>query len=70
MKCMYCHAAMMRHPAPFQITRQYYHVTLESVPAWVCSQCGEVYFETPEVEAIQNLIELLEVQSRRLRKAA
>lgn len=70
MKCMYCHAAMMRHPAPFQITRQHYHVTLERVPAWVCSQCGEVYFETPEVEAIQNLIELLEVQSRRLRKAA
>ncbi len=70
MKCMYCYATMIRQSAPFQITRPHYHVTLESIPAWTCSQCGEVYFETPEVEAIQNLIELLEVQSQVLRKAA
>jgi YgiT-type zinc finger domain-containing protein len=61
MKCMYCQALMTRQPAPFHITRPHYHLTLETVPAWVCSQCGEVYFETSDVATIQQVIELLEV---------
>ena len=34
---------------------------LDSVFAWVCEQCGEVYFEEKEVDAIQDLIKSLGV---------
>ena len=56
MKCIYCQGEMRRRTAPFHIDRKRCHVMLESVPAWVCEQCGEAYFEETEVDAIQDLI--------------
>ena len=54
---------MKRGQAPFHIDRRGYHLMLDSIPAWVCTQCGEAYFAEAEVEAIQRVI-------RRLDKAA
>lgn len=31
-------------------------VIVENVPAWVCEQCGETYFDPEVVERIQGLI--------------
>jgi len=56
MKCMYCQGRMERRTAPFQVDRKSYHLTLEAVPAWVCTQCGEAYFEAREVDQIQAVI--------------
>jgi len=39
------------------------------VPAWVCQQCGEPYFEEREVEAIQNLIQSVEHNAKRIAAA-
>lgn len=39
---------------------------LESVPAWVCQQCGEAYFEEKEVDAIQDLIRSIEQKAQAL----
>jgi hypothetical protein len=36
---------------------------LDSVPAWVCSQYGEPCFAEKEVDAIQDLIRLVEQKS-------
>ena len=52
MKCMYCQGEMARGNAPFHIDRKDIHLSLDSVPAWVCTQCGEVYFEETEVNAV------------------
>jgi hypothetical protein len=35
-------------------------VLLDSVPAWLCEQCGESVFEEKEVRAIQDLIRTVE----------
>jgi YgiT-type zinc finger domain-containing protein len=48
---------MKRGDAPFHIDRQGVHLTLDAVPAWICTQCGEAFFEEREVDAIQDLIE-------------
>lgn len=56
MKCMHCQGPMERRTAPFQVDRKTYHLTLEAVPAWVCAQCGEAYFEAAEVDQIQAVI--------------
>jgi YgiT-type zinc finger domain-containing protein len=70
MECMYCKGKMLRAKAPFQMDRKGYHVTFEAVAAWVCSQCGEVYFDEEGVEAIQEALQTLDRQSERLAKVS
>jgi len=57
---------MVRSTAPFLIDRNGYHLTLDAVPAWVCSQCGEAYFEQKQVEEIQEMIESVDLGARKL----
>jgi len=66
MKCMYCQGRMERRTAPFHIDRKGYHLLFDQIPAWVCSQCGEVYFEEVEVNSIQAVIPVVDEQVERL----
>ena len=50
MKCMHCQWKMRRSQAPFHIDRKGYHLSLDAVPAGICGQCGEPYFEEREVK--------------------
>jgi YgiT-type zinc finger domain-containing protein len=61
---------MKKGTAPFHIDRKGYHLTLDAVPAWVCQQCGEVYFDEPEVESIQEIIRAVEDRTKKLSTAA
>ena len=70
MKCMYCQGEMARGNAPFHIDRKDVHVSLDSVPAWVCTQCGEVYFEETEVNAVQDIIRAVDEQTGKLVRTA
>lgn len=58
---------MEHKTAPFQINRTGYHLTFDRIPAWVCSQCGEVYFDEAEVETIQTVLNTLDEQTEKLR---
>ena len=69
MKCMHCKGKMEYITAPFQINRKGYHLMLDAVPAWVCNQCGEVYFEEAEVEAIQEVLKTLDERTEKLAAA-
>ena len=66
MNCIHCSGAMQRSKAPFNIDRNGYHLTIQEVPAWICGQCGESYFEEREVEAIQETILTLDERTRQL----
>ena len=66
MTCMYCRGQMERGTAPFHIDRKGYHLLLDRVPAWVCSQCGEVYFEEGEIDSIQAAIRAVDEQVEKL----
>lgn len=70
MKCIYCQGQMEKKTAPYHIDRQGYHLMLDAVPAWVCGQCGEVYYEEAQVESIQNVIRTLDQQTTKLPKSA
>ncbi len=70
MKCMYCQGEMTRGNAPFHIDRKNVHISLDSVPAWVCTQCGEVYFEETEVDAVQDIIRAVDEQTSKLARMA
>ena len=66
MKCIHCQGEMKRGTAPFQINRSGYHLVLDAVPAWVCSQCGEAYFEEQQVDEIQGVISVVDEKARTL----
>jgi hypothetical protein len=46
-----------------------YRVSWDSIPAWVCGQCGEVLFETHQVELIQEALAGLDRQTETLVKS-
>ena len=60
MECLHCKGWMERKTAPFSLDRKGYHVSWDAIPAWVCTQCGEPYFEAKEVELIQKALTALE----------
>ena len=66
MRCMYCQGRMARGTAPFHIDRNGYHLLFDRIPAWVCGQCGEVYFEEAEVDSIQAVIRAVDEQTEKL----
>ena len=57
---------MKKGVAPLHIDRKGCHLTLNNVPAWVCEQCGEVYFEEKEVDYIQDLVRSIEDKTQAL----
>ena len=65
MKCIHCKAEMKKGTAPFYIDRKGLHITLDKIPAWLCPQCGETYFEEKEVNSMQALIKTVEEQSQK-----
>lgn len=54
----------------YTVDRKGFHLFIEKVPAYVCSQCGERYFEEKDVEAIQNMIDTLEEKLKKVSVAA
>lgn len=60
MKCLLCKGEMEKSSVSYTLDRKGYHLFLEKIPAYVCSRCGDRYFEEKEVEAIQNMIRALE----------
>jgi len=54
----------------FSLDRNGYHVSWDAVPAWVCSQCGEPFFESREVDLIQKALTELDRESAALTSTA
>jgi len=69
MRCVHCRGQVKRGTAPFHIDRNGYHLLLDAVPAWVCEQCGESYFEDSEVDSIQDAIRSLDDHASKLVKS-
>ena len=63
MECIYCKGKMEPGSAPFHIDRKGYHLVFDRVPALICQQCGEVYFDEPQVNSIQKAIVAVDSQS-------
>ena len=62
MECLFCKGEMVIATAPFDFAKIGYHIHFDKVRAWVCSQCGEPYFEEQEVKKIQETVSLLDRQ--------
>ncbi len=60
MECMHCKGQMEKKTAPFSIDRHGYHIHWRALPAWVCNQCGEAFFEKEEVDRIQKVLKSID----------
>jgi YgiT-type zinc finger domain-containing protein len=60
MKCLLCKGDMEKSSVAYTVDRKGFHLFIKKIPAYICSQCGEKYFEEKEVKAIQNMIKTLE----------
>ncbi len=67
MKCYFCGEEMKKGETTYTVNRNNYHLLIDDVPAWVCSQCGQVYFEEDEVDSIQELIKNVDAGSAKVR---
>ena len=63
MECLHCKGRMIRRTAPFSMDRKGYHVSWDSIPAWVSTQCSEPFFESTEVRLIQKALTELDRDS-------
>ena len=67
MKCIFCKGTMELSKVSYTVDRQGYHLFIKDIPAYVCSQCGEQYFEEQETMSIQNLLKSFEQQLKKIR---
>lgn len=56
MLCFYCKNKLKQKKIAYNINRQGYDVILREIPAYVCQECGEIFFEEKSVDLIQKLI--------------
>jgi hypothetical protein len=69
MECLHCKGRMVRGTAPFSVDRNGYHMSWDAIPAWVCTQYGEPFFESREVDLIQKTLIELDRESAALTSA-
>jgi len=67
MECIHCKGEMVWSSAPFSADRNGYHISWESIPAWVCKHCGEVLFAENEVNHIQKALKKIDSETMALR---
>lgn len=70
MKCYYCDGDMKKGETTYTANREGYHLLVDDVPAWICTQCGEVYFEEDEVDLIQDMLKEIDGRAAKVRKWA
>ena len=70
MQCHFCAGELKKGKTTYTLNRAGYHLLIDDVPAWICSQCGEVYFEENAVDMIQGMIKNLDMQVNKVREAA
>ena len=66
MECFHCKGKMIKGVAPFSADRSGYHISWDSIPAWVCTQCGEAFFEENEVSRIQKTLQKIDKETNAL----
>jgi len=60
---------MEKKTVPYSVDRRGYHLYVREIPAYVCTQCGERYFDEAEVKNLQDIIHGIEQRLEKLNAA-
>ncbi len=66
MECHYCKGKMVAGKTAYSVNRKGYHLVIDEVPAFVCTQCGEPYFEEKSIQLIQELISQVDERAEKI----
>jgi len=69
MNCLFCNGKLKKSAVAYTVNRKGYHLYIEKVPALVCTQCGEKFFDEKETQSIQNALKDFEKNIERLKAA-
>jgi YgiT-type zinc finger domain-containing protein len=69
MKCLLCQGEMEKKTVPYSVDRRGYHLYVREIPAYVCTQCGEKYFDEVEINNLQEIIHGIEERLEKLNAA-
>ena len=67
MKCLYCGGEARKGKSSYTADRDHFHLFIRDIPAYVCTQCGEKFFDEEEVRRIQRLIKQVEAEIDNMR---
>ena len=70
MECLYCKGQLIQKKVSYTANRKGYHLIIDDVPAWVCEQCGEAFFDEKTVAAIQDIPADVDARLEKLAVAA
>ena len=70
MQCHFCGGDMKKGKTTYTLNRAGYHLLIDDMPAWICAQCSEVYFEENAVEIMQELSKKMDRHVNKVREAA
>jgi len=56
MECFYCKGEMKKGKTSHVVNRKGYHLVLDEVPAYICQQCGEAYFDSEGIDLVQAMV--------------
>ncbi len=56
MNCLFCNGKLKKSTVAYTVNRKGYHLYIEKVPALVCTQCGEKFFDEKETQSIQKAL--------------
>ena len=68
-ECLNCKGELEWKTAPMNVDRKGYHLHWNAVPAWVCVQCGEPYFESDVLDHLQKALAVLDRESEGMKAA-
>ncbi|MEK7448799.1 MAG: YgiT-type zinc finger protein [Planctomycetota bacterium] len=66
MKCESCQMELQKRTSPYIVSHEGYRLFLSDVPVYVCPHCGSRYYDEAEVDAIQQMVEHLDVDFRKM----
>jgi len=66
MDCLFCKGKMKKATTAYTINRKGYHLYIEKIPTYLCTQCGEKYFDEKETRAIQDMLKVFEKKLERV----
>ncbi len=70
MQCHFCGGEMNKGKTTYALNRSGYHLLIDDVPAWICTQCNEAYFGEKMVDIVQEIITRLNIQVNKVRQVS
>jgi YgiT-type zinc finger domain-containing protein len=68
MECLSCKGALSKGTTHYTINRKGYHVLIDDLPAYICSQCGEALLPEEGVEKIQKIVDDMDLDYEMLKE--